>query len=663
METAGSESSTPVLEATARPDGAPGPPAARRLLIGAIEVAVAAVAVAFLLRPVSVHPLHQLAGTYDAPYFAWLGWRVSQLWSHGSFLPGTIPDAVFPLGYDLRLADGLLPAGVMAALNLLTGNVMLAYNLALAIGVGLDVWAARRLARVLSTRRWVWMATGIAFAAAPALAGALGAHITFVYGFTLPLLLRRAILVARDGRVAWGWLAALFVAAYLCSAYHLVFGGITFVVVVVAWPGSAIRRREVWSKVLAAMAVAAIVLSPFALARLSYDRDEQAAGAPDVVRTTESVAFSADAFELVTPPDSTWIHLPVPHVDLPPELYAPLRPAFLGYALGAGLIGMCFVRGAARRPLLISAGVLWVLSLGPTLHVAGHVVGGDSATSPGWMPYRWLQSLPGLGALRAPTRASYALAAVAAAALAISLDAWCDRMEARAALATAARPDARSGPEPAEPSAGALGAAGAVREVGARPWWPSVVGATVVGLLVILSAPGPLPTSDLALTPTTRQALETMATRSAGAGDHADAVLVVPWGCRPDDPRITALQTIHQRPMIGCTPPPTATRWYSGLDPWVSSSALAALRCDPTHIDSRPTDPATDANGEVSLGGDDGIAALRTQLSVRYVIVEAGAVPPTGCASVRDALATLDRYEVLGDDGTWRIIDLDHETN
>jgi hypothetical protein len=111
--------------------------------------------------------------------------------------------------------------------------------------------------------------------------------------------------------------------------------------------------------------------------------------------------------------------------------------------------------------------------------------------------------------------------------------------------------------------------------------------------------------------------------------------------------------------MIGCTPPPTVTRWYSGIDPWVSSSAMAALRCDPTHIDTRPTD----APADVRLDGDAGIAALRSHLSVRYVIVEAGAVPPTGCASVQDALPTLDRYEVLGDDGTWRIIDLDHETS
>ena len=233
----------------------------RRWGITAIEVGAGLLLVAIVMGPVLAHPNDALAGGLDAPYHAWLGWRLADLFRHGTFFTLTVPDAFAPNGFDLRLVDGLLPAWVTAAFDLLTGGRMiLAYNLALATGVGLDLWAGRRLAQAVSDRRWIWFASGAAFATAPALAGSLGAHIAFVYAFPIPVLLREAILLARGdrpvARVPWIPLGVLFAVAYLCSSYHLIFGAIAFALVLVAWPRSRVWSRAVAARVAGAVAVA-----------------------------------------------------------------------------------------------------------------------------------------------------------------------------------------------------------------------------------------------------------------------------------------------------------------------------------------------------------------------------------------------------------------------
>jgi hypothetical protein len=607
----------------------------RRWGITAVEVVAGLVLVAVVMAPVLAHPNDAMAGALDAPYHAWLGWRLAELFRHGTFFTLTIPDAFAPNGFDLRLVDGLFPAWITGAFDLVTGGRMiLSYNLALATGVGLDLWAGRRLAQVVSDRRWIWFVSGAAFATAPALAGSLGAHIAFVYAFPIPLLLREAILVARgdrdDDRLPWIRIGVLFAVAYLCSSYHLIFGAIAFAIVVVAWPRSRVRAGAVFVRLGGSVAVALVLLSPFIVARLSYESAERTAGSHDVVRTSESVAFSADALGAVTPPEAMWIDLPVPRADLGPQLYPDLRPAFVGYLLLVGLIGVAVARTPARRPVLITVAALWVLSLGPALHVAGKLVGTEDGISGGGtpgMPFRALQALPGLGALRAPTRASYAIAATLAVGLAVALDRLAQRLDDRA-------PSERAG--------------------GSSGWMPSAALIATTVLLLGCSLTAPVATSDLGLTAETRRGLEQLAVRS-DAGTAADGIIIVPWGCRLDDPRIVALQTVHHRPNIGCNPPPSATPWYSGLDAWARSAELAALRCDQAHLDRR----VLPFDGSVRLGGDDGVDRLRRDLGVRYVVIDRANLPPFGCDSVRDAITVFDRYEVVSDDGAWTIVDLD----
>ena len=570
-------------------------------------------------------------GAFDAPYSAWLGWRVAEAVRGGTWVPTTIPDALWPAGVDLLVTDGVLPTAVVALGNLVGLGPYAAYDVALLAGVGLNVWAGRRLGLVLTDRSWVALAGGLAFAAAPAVAAPVQAHIAFVWAFPLPLLVRRAVLDARGpAPVAWAPLAGLSVLAFACSAYHLVFGLGAYLLVALLWPGSAVRRAPALARVAAAGAVAALVLAPFLAARWSFDRDEQAAGATDTVRVADAFLLSADGLAAVTPPDELAVDLPAPDPSLGPEAFAALRIAFPGLALlaGGGVALAVGRRGAGA--LVGAAGVLWLLSLGPGLRLAGtHAADGAIVSSTAWLPFRLLLDVPGLAGLRAPYRATFAACAVLAGALVLGVDAVVTRARAAAADRAAARGRA--------PAGARRRADGAV--------------AAVVAVVLALGVLGPLPTSDLGLTDPARSALEEVDRR----GGPGEAVVVVPFGCRLDDPRIVALQIVHGQPSLGCSTSRAATPFASGLDAWARADGLRSLWCgDPAA--GQVWDDRTGVPAPLDAAALDD---LRADLGVRFVILDRGAVDPARCPWVPEGLALLvAEGEVLGDDGGWLVLDL-----
>ena len=121
-------------------------------------------------------------------------------------------------------------------------------------------------------------AGGLAYAVAPVVAAPVQAHVAFVWSFAVPLLVRRAVLDARGERPRPVLLAGLLVLAFLCSAYHLVFGGLAYLLVGLLWPGSALRRPAAMGRVALAGLGALVVLSPFVVSRWDFERDERAAG-------------------------------------------------------------------------------------------------------------------------------------------------------------------------------------------------------------------------------------------------------------------------------------------------------------------------------------------------------------------------------------------------
>ena len=686
----GPGASTPVLARDGRDgpeDVAPvgvgtGASGARRV----VEAALGLVAALVVVWPFTTSPGDdRWVGAFDAPYNAWLGWRIGEAMRSGTWLPTTVPDALWPAGIDLLVTDGLLPAFVTGLLNLVGFGPYVAYDLTLLVGVVLSIWAGRRLALILTDRRLVALAGGIAFAAAPVMAAPVQAHVAFVWSFTVPLLVRRAILDARGQRsTAERWrrraapdglpspwpLAGLLVLAFACSAYHLVFGGLAYLLVGLAWPGSALRRAPALARTGAAVAVAALVLSPFLVARWSFEADERAAGGGDQTRVADALLLSADGLAVVAPPDELAIDLPVPEPSLGPAAFASLRIAFPGFLLLAGAGVAVTLRRRGALALVGSAGVLWVLSLGPALHVGGRYPVDDALIgSTAWLPFRLLLEVPGLGNLRAPYRASYAIAALLAAATVLALDAVLAHLDGVAEARAQARHAGRAGSStsplvlgsdggPAVVDARAADAESDAAAAGTAPSGsppPVHIGvhvgvAAVVVALLALSVLGPLPTSDLGLADEQRAALEAVADR----GQPGEAVVIVPFGCRLDDPRVIALQLVHGQPSLGCSTSRAATPWSSGLDAWQRSEGLRALWCGEPAVgavfddpdDVAPLDPAS-------------LADLRAELGVRFVVVEAGGMEAVRCPWLAPGLEVLaGSAEVIGEGGGWVVYDL-----
>ena len=165
-------------------------------------------------------------------------------------------------------------------------------------------------------------------------------------------------------------------------------------------------------------------MAPFLLERLRLDAQESDAGGKTVL-SDEAVFYSADTEALYTQP-------PIAKYELPGQserqstmgenlVEATVFPGFL-LLLGCGAIVL--LRTRWRWPLLGTAALIWLLELGPTLKHHGAFVYTDSTgTIPVlWLPFAYLQEVPGLGMIRTPNRASFTVVAVLVAIAAVGLD-------------------------------------------------------------------------------------------------------------------------------------------------------------------------------------------------------------------------------------------------
>ncbi|MDP9333629.1 MAG: hypothetical protein M3Q30_10010 [Actinomycetota bacterium] len=576
---------------------------------GLAELAVYAVAIALVVWPGVLHARTRILGAGDdARYYTWLGWRVGRLIAHGHVVPFHVGDVIHPFGLDLRLLDGYLPSYVCGLFNLLVGPV-LAFNLTFVAGAILNVLSARALARRLSRRRLVHTIAAVAFLTAPpiALNVQLGLLPLF-WAFTAPLLVADALDVVSGARaVRPVRLAILLTLAYLCSVYFVVFGGLAYGLIV----GIAALRDRSWRIVgstAAALAIALVVLLPFIVPRIQFDRAEASRRA-DTELLADSNLFSADAVSIVAQPTRSTFLLPRPRfversiVRLPDTRFAIEATIFPGLLLLAGFVVFLARPDRRRVPLAVSVASLFVFGLGPSLRVAGSFVWehGDSPVS--WLPYRLLLAIPGLGALRAPVRVEYALAALLVAATAIALDRLLTRTSGRA--------------------------------------W--IVGAGA-GVLLATNLLVPLPTTNFGTTPAAADALREIA-RVARPGD---TVLSVPADC---DPAFVSLQVFHHSPVVGCAGSFAANPW-SKLRAYARSDALAKLRCDRAAYGRL----ATSAAPAAPFGASD-VAALRGDFGVRFVVIDHAKLG-AGCAGVNASLPVLREHRSLGRDARFEVIDL-----
>ncbi|MDQ1379971.1 MAG: hypothetical protein QOJ71_690 [Actinomycetota bacterium] len=576
---------------------------------GLAEWGVYTIAILLVVWPGVLHARTQIFGTGDdARYYTWLGWHVGRLIAHGHVIPFHMGDVIHPFGLDLRLLDGYLPTYVCGLFNLVAGPI-LAFNLTFVTGAVLNVVAARSLARRLTSIRVVHVIAAVAFLTAPpiALNVQLGLLPLF-WAFSAPLLVADALDVVSGRRpVRPLRLAALLVLAYLCSVYFVVFGGLAYGLIVGT---DAVRRRtgRVFGPTAIAVVVAVVVLLPFIVPRIQFDRNESAHGV-DTELLSDSNFFSADAVSVIAQPTRSTFLLPRPTfvaksiVRLPEVHYAIEATMFPGFLLLVGFAAFVFMRDRRRLSLLVSAAVLFLFGLGPSLKVAGNFVWKHGATPVSWLPYRLLLAVPGLGALRAPVRVEYVLVAVLVAATALALHRILTRAPGRMAVV----------------------AGGA-------------------GVLLAMNLLVPVPTTRFDVTAASEQALREIA-RQARPGD---TVLSVPADC---DPAFASLQVFHHTSVVGCAGSFAANPW-SKLGLLTRSAAFDKLRCDRTAYGRIKTSPMT-----LSPFASSDIDALRREFGVRFVVVDRSKLGPA-CVPVEPALPVLQAHRSLGGDARFEVIDL-----
>jgi hypothetical protein len=584
----------------------------RSVSSAALEWGIYVVASLLLMWPVTLHLSSKFLGWKDAHYYMWLTWRVGDMIRHGHIML-RIPDVVWPYGSDLRLLDGQLPTAI-GGLWQAIAPPFLGFNLALVTASLLNMWAGRRIARLFSQDRTVWIMTALAFATAPAIAARLVVHITLYFAFSAALIVEEGIRVARgDHPVRPVRLGLLLFVAYLCSVYYLVFGAVAFLLLVAT---SRLRREGIGRTALrtaGALGLLAVVLLPFAIPRLALDRAERAEGR-NPIRLSPAFQAEADALSVVAQPATT-------SLDLPGEwrLREHFRKnnvhestIFPGFLLLGGLSGLALLRLPLRMPLVISTLTLWLLSLGPSLKFDGRFVFATGQQPVAWMPYTPFFWVPGLASLRSPNRVSFTVAALLAAALAASMG-------------------------------------HVFRRYGAR--WQrlalSLAAATLLATNLLLPARGSTLQGSIHM----HRALEEVAKRAR----PGQSMVQIPADCTSTKLLWDVdLQILHRTPLVGCQASAAAIPWASGLELYHRSSGLAGLRCHPEFLVAGVKSSFM-RHYRFRLGD---VAELRRDLGVRFFLVDREALS-RGCPSRLDPAVRLlvTRFEVLSQTPDWMVID------
>ena len=553
-----------------------------------------------LIVPVGADPFHRTVGGGDARHWLWVGWRLAELVKDGH-LPTHIPDVLWPHGMDLLVADGALPSAVGLAWNLVAPPT-LAFNLAVLTALVANAAAARYLASMFTSRRAVSVVCGLAFAAAPALSLRLEGHYNLLFAFPAPLLIALAIRVVRgETAVPPLSLGLLLAITYVSSGYYFFFGATAFAVAVLVARGSWSARLATLTRLGTAALITLVVLSPFLVPKLLLERRERAAGATPNSATADY--FSADVASVFVQPDGQLLDV------------EPLQGPFVGNLLEGtttpgvlpllGVAAVVVLRSNVRRSLLAAACALWLLSLGSTAHVWGK----SPLEGVTWLPMGFLLELPGMAGVRAPNRASFTLAAVAVACMAMSLAWLMERLQ------------------------------------------PAGRAVTLIVCLAVLVAGVRIPIgwSQDETGPQVVDALEAIRESSRST----DAFVHLPNDCLRTALQID-LQIVHRRPVVGCQGFDASIPWKTGLKNYFASTGWAAMRCGPAIIGFRPVTLPRDFDPAPSA---DAVERMRRELDVRYVIFDRASECPGRAEEILGVLSASARQ--LGDDGRLIVFDLE----
>jgi len=218
---------------------------------------------------------------------------------------------------------------------------------------------------------------------------------------------------------------------------------------------------------------------------------------------------------------------------------------------------------------------------------------------------------PGLGSLRSPNRASFTLAALCAVALAISLAWLFDH---------------------------------------ARNRWRRGVICGVAGVVLATNLLIPIHETLIGGGPALDAALRDV----AGRARPGESLVEVPADCTGQTWTVL-LQVIHQTPVVGCQTSPAAIQWES-LELYRDSAALAALRCQPYRIGKLQTSFTRAQRFDV-----EDLHSLQRDFGARFFLIDTARLVDE-CGRVGEALPILERFERIGGDGRWIVIDADSPT-
>jgi hypothetical protein len=560
-----------------------------------------------MLWPLTFALGSHIAGWLDARYYAWANWRAGEMLASGD-LTLRIREIVWPYGIDIRHLDGQLPTLIGGFWNL-AASPELAHNLGLLTGIGLNLWAGRRLGKACSDHRPAWALTALAFATAPAVAARLEVHFTMLFVFPLALLMEEAVRVGRgDHPIRPIRLGVLLFVAYLCGIYILIFGGIAFAIVVLL----ATEPRQLPPLLLrstAGLLIALALLSPFLLARLQLDGAERAAGR-DPTQLSNTFIAGADGLALATQPVSSTLQFPgMERMRQHFRTNIHESTIFPGFLLLFSVGGLLLLVSPLRWPLLVTALALWLFTFGTSIKIDGRfVLEGIDGKPVAWLPYTAFFEIPGLAGLRSPNRASFALTAVLATAAATCLGWLFTRYD--------------------------------------RPWQQAAM--TVGGgALLVTNLLVPIHQQSIVSSPALGAALASVADRVR----PGESMIGVPAECRDQSPLV--MQILYRAPLVGCQASPAAIPWQSDLEAYKRSAAYAALRCAPGLIGGRVRVPFDRGEGFDRSDLD----SLRDVLGARFFLIDRKRLALPRCAHVREAVDVLARFDTVGGDRLWTVID------
>ena len=386
----------------------------RRLIVHHLLPLLAYTILAIIFTwPVAANFTTQIPGGGDAPWFLWQFWWFKYALLDLQQLPYTTNLIFYPLTDVPVMAqtpvNEIFTIPIQVAFSLVILN-----NLLFFLSYTLSGYFTYLLGWVLVRRRDLAFLGGIFFAFC-AYRGMRGwGHMSLLTTQWMPLTLLLAHRLwyrpTQQRGLALGIAAALVALAspYYIGLFLLPVGGAAAIYL------ASRRLRGLWRwRLWRAMAVAGtVIVSLTVVAYLHYFYLEEAIYTMTWQLSTEAMTYSADLLSWLLPPamNPIWQHYTWPiyaHFTTPNLMETTV---FAGYLPLCLLVLACFLRSLppSTRFWQLLAVISIILSLGPTLHIAG-VAYFD------WLPYRFLLAIPGFESFRIPSRAGIT------AALALSM--------------------------------------------------------------------------------------------------------------------------------------------------------------------------------------------------------------------------------------------------